>query len=274
MTEPSKVETVQIASHQRLRRTWQATEPWATVLIVHGLAEHSGRYERTGGLLAEAGLTVYSFDLCGHGSSAGDRCHVDQFSDYLDEVEEELAAVRVTGLPVVLLGHSLGGLIVLDYLTSDRPAPDFAVASAPGLGGGKAWQRALAPVLGRFVPKLGIPTAIAGEQLSRDPAVGEAYFADPLVSTKTTARLGAELFEAGNRVRRRLGNLSVPTLVIHGGADDVVPPSISAPLADLPGVERRLYPKLRHEPLNEPEGPEVVADIVGWLRSAVAGPSV
>lgn len=271
MTGHSTTQTIQIGDHTRLRRRWESADPWATVLIVHGLGEHSGRYERTGGLLAEAGLTASSFDLIGHGESEGPRCHVDTFTDFLDEVEMELELSREDGLPVILLGHSLGGLITLDYLTSARPAPDYAVVSAPGLGGGKAWQRILAPLLARFFPKLAIPTTISGEQLSRDPGVGEAYFADPLVSEKATTQLGAELFTAGDRVRANLSKLSVPTLVIHGGSDELVPPALSAVLHDLPGVERRLYPKLRHESLNEPEGPEVVGDIVEWLRAAVSG---
>ncbi len=269
MTDASRVDTVVVDGHSRLRRTWFPDEPWATMLIVHGLAEHSGRYERTGSLLAGAGIAVSSFDLLGHGSSAGTRCYVDSFADYLHEVEAELAFSRRDGLPAVLLGHSLGGLIVLDYLTSGRPAPDAAVVSAPALTGGKAWQRAVAPVLGRFLPQMSIPSAITGEQLSRDPSVGEAYFADPLVSTKTSARLGAEMFAAGDRVRSRLDRLEVPTLVIHGGSDALVPPSASAVLAEVPGVERRLYPKLRHESFNEPEGPEVVEDVTTWLRGVI-----
>lgn len=267
MTDQSTTQTIQVGDHTRLRRRWEAAEPWATVLVVHGLGEHSGRYERTGSLLAAAGLTTSSFDLFGHGDSAGDRSHVDTFSDYLDEVEMELQLARQGDLPVVMLGHSLGGLITLDYLTSGRPAPDYAIVSAPSLGGGKAWQRMIAPLLGRLFPKLAIPTAFTGEQLSRDPAVGEAYFADPLVSRKATTRLGAELFATGDRVRANLDKLSVPMLVIHGGADELVPPAVSAVLHDLPGVDRRLYPKLRHEALNEPEGPEVVADMVEWLRA-------
>lgn len=269
MTVQSTTQTIQVGGHTRLRRRWEAAEPWATVLIVHGLGEHSGRYERTGGLFADAGLTTSSFDLFGHGDSEGARCHVDTFSDYLDEVETELQLSSKDDLPVVLLGHSLGGLITLDYLTSGRLPPDYAIVSAPSLGGGKAWQRMIAPLLGRLFPKLSIPTAITGEQLSRDPAVGEAYFADPLVSQTASTRLGAELFATGDRVRANLDKLTVPMLVIHGGADELVPPAVSAVLHDLPGVERRLYPKLRHEVLNEPEGPEVVADMVEWLRAAV-----
>ncbi|MDF1595679.1 MAG: lysophospholipase [Acidimicrobiia bacterium] len=270
MTESSTVETIRTGTHTRLRRKWVATDPWATMLIVHGLGEHSGRYEQTGGLFADAGIAVFSYDLLGHGASAGVRAHVDTFCDFLDEVQEELTASRREGLPSVLMGHSLGGLIVLDYLVSDRPHPDYVVSSAPALSGGKAWQRLLAPPLGKLFPKLAIPTEISAEQLSRDPAVGEAYFADPLVLTKATTRLGAEMFAAGDRVRARLDKLTVPTLVIHGGGDELVPAAVSATLADLPTVERLLYPKLRHESLNEPEGPEVVAGIVEWLKRVMS----
>ncbi len=108
---------------------------------------------------------------------------------------------------------------------------------------------------------------IAGDQLSRDPAVGSAYFADPLVQPRSTARLGAELLRAMKRARSQLARLHVPTLVIHGGADTLVPTVVSEPLAGVAGVERRVLPNLRHEVLNEPEGPEVVAAIVDWLRS-------
>jgi len=102
------------------------------------------------------------------------------------------------------------------------------------------------------------------------PAVGVAYFADPLVQPRSTARLGARLMSAVKRAGKELDRLKVPTLVIHGGADTLVPTSVSAPLGRLPGVERRVLPGLRHETLNEPEGPEVVAGIVDWLRARIA----
>ena len=114
-----------------------------------------------------------------------------------------------------------------------------------------------------------IANPIDGDQLARDPAVGVAYFADPLVQPRSTARLGAELFAAMKRGRSGLDRLHVPTLVIHGGDDVLVPTAGSEPLGKLPGVERRVLPNLRHETLNEPEGPEVVAGIVEWLRTHV-----
>jgi acylglycerol lipase len=170
----------------------------------------------------------------------------------------------------VLFGHSMGALIALTYACSCRPAPDLLVLSAVPLDASTpAWQRILAPVLSRIAPTLLVANPISGDQLSHDPAVGIAYFADPLVQPRSTARLGAELFRAMKRARSELDQLDVPTLVIHGGADTLVPTAVSEPLAAVTGVERRVLPNLRHETLNEPEGPEIVASIVEWLRAHV-----
>jgi acylglycerol lipase len=252
----------------QLVREWQPQGPVAgDVVLVHGLGEHSGRYERTGRILAEAGYRVRSFDLLGFGASSGRRADIDRFGLYLDQIEGHLQAMRTSGRPLVLLGHSMGGLLALEYALAERPQSDLLVLSAPALTGGAAWQRKLAPVLGRMFPTTPVPGAIRGDMLSRDPAVGEAYFADPLVLTKTTARLGAGIFAAGDRARASLDRLRVPTFVIHGGSDTLVPTNSSEILASLPLVERRVFPTLRHEVFNEPEGPEVVAEVIEWIRS-------
>jgi alpha-beta hydrolase superfamily lysophospholipase len=243
--------------------------PWASVLIVHGLGEHSGRYEQVGDQLAAAGLDVHAFDLRGNGGSGGRRGHLDRWSQFHDDLERRLAAVRLstTGQPVALYGHSMGGLIVLGYLLTDRPKPDLAVVTAPGLDSTLAtWKKALAPVLGRIAPTLAIPNGIDGTTLSRDPRVAEKVAADPASATASTARFGAEALTEQARVRRDIADLAVPTLVLHGLDDRLVPPAASEVLATLPNVERRTYPGLRHELHNEPEGPAVVDEIVAWLR--------
>lgn len=251
-----------------LVRDWEPRgEPRAYVVLVHGLGEHSGRYERTGALLAEAGFHVRGFDLIGAGGSGGRRWHIEDWSRYHDQIGSHLAWAREHGKPVVLMGHSLGGAISLGYLLSERPAPDLAVLSAPALAGGEGWQKTVVPFLGRLLPKLAMPNPVKGEHLSRDPAVAEAYFADPLVTTKATLGFGSEALAEIERLNEELHRLEVPCLVIHGGDDVLVPTWCTEPLAEVGCVDRQVYEGLRHETMNEPEGPEVIADIVSWLES-------
>ena len=114
-----------------------------------------------------------------------------------------------------------------------------------------------------------MPQGIKGEHLSRDPEVAEFYFADPLVHTSATLRFGKALFDAMDDANKSAHQLELPTLVLHGGSDPSVPPQSTAFFADLPDCERRLYPKLRHEILNEPEGPEIVAEIIDWINQRI-----
>jgi alpha-beta hydrolase superfamily lysophospholipase len=241
-------------------------------LIVHGLAEHSGRYERTGGLFADAGIDCHAFDLRGHGGSGGTRGDIERWSDYLDDVELALGKIRRSepALPLLLLGHSMGGLISLDYATAGRPAPDLLVLASPALGDRlPAWQHAMAPILSRVSPRAVVPNAWRSEVLSRDPEVWRAIESDPLMLTGATMRIGAGGFAAQKRVNEAIERLSIPTYVVHGGDDRFVPPEVSEPLEHLPVVTRVVVPGLRHETLNEPEGPQVVAGIVAWLRERV-----
>lgn len=250
-------------------RTWDpAGTEKGRVVLIHGLAEHSGRYERVGDMLAGAGFRVVAPDLYGFGMSEGSRGDVPDWEAYLDQVE--YAVGPATAVPSVLMGHSMGGLICVNYMLDDRPLPDMAVLSAPALGGGAAWQKALAPVLAAIAPGVKVPNALKGSQLSRDPAVGEAYFADPLVYTKTSARLGAAIFKTQSMVQSRINRLETPCLVLHGGLDTIVPPTSTAALGDLASVERRLYPQLRHEVYNEPEGPELVSEVIDWVNQRLS----
>jgi len=249
-----------------LVREWEPEgDPKGYIVLVHGLAEHSGRYERTGSLLSGAGFWVRGFDLIGAGGSGGRRWDIDDWERYHDQIESHVEWARKAGKPVVLMGHSLGGALSLGYALSERHKPDLLVLSAPALGGAAGWQKILAPIVGKLMPNVAIPNPVNGEHLSRDPEVAEAYFSDPLVITRSTARFGARLIQEIEHLKDALWNLDVPTLVLHGGDDVLVPVSTSEPLGLLENVDRKVYDGLRHETLNEPEGPEVVADIVDWL---------
>jgi alpha-beta hydrolase superfamily lysophospholipase len=255
-----------------LTRRWTPDgEPWAHVLLVHGIAEHSGRYEHVGRWLADAGLAVSAFDLRGFGASGGRRAWVDRWTRYHDDLEDRLADVRLgaAGRPVVLYGHSLGGLLAFGYVVAEptRPLPDALVLSAPALDSSlPSWQRQLARVLTRVAPTYEVRNAFDGTILSRDPSVAERYLADPLNYHSTTARLGAEALREQARATKALDVLSIPTLVVHGEDDRLVPTASSEAFGRLPGVTRRTYADLGHETHNEPEGEEVVTDSVAWLR--------
>ena len=261
-----------------LVRHWPAVgEPWASILIVHGIAEHSGRYEHVGRQFAEAGLEVEAYDQRGFGGSGGRRAYVDRWSQNHDDLEDRLAAVRAAavGRPVALFGHSLGGLIALGYAVAEppRPLPDLLVLSAPALESTiPAWKQAMARVLGSIAPTRELKNGLDGATLSRDPAVGERYLADPLNQHTTTFRFGAEAIAEQGRVKAALDRLSIPTFAYHGEADPIVPTASSEVLTALPCVSRRTWPDLRHESHNEPEGPAVIAEAIGWLRAHVDPP--
>lgn len=253
----------------QLRRHWQASgvdSPRAAVLLVHGIGEHSGRYLHVGSFLAGQGYDVMAFDNRGFGQSGGRRAYVDSFSQYLDDVEDLIAERRELGVPVVLLGHSLGGLIVSTYLVRGRPVPDLTVLSAPALTADvPAWQRMGAPVLGRLTPKLFLPDKSDGSLLSRDVEVQRGFVDDPLVIQGATAGLGLAVFAAMERTSARIDRIEMPTYVLHGQDDELVPPAASAGLGELPNVTRRLWDGLRHECFNEPEQDEVMVEMAAWI---------
>jgi len=241
------------------------------MLIVHGIGEHSGRYEHVGSFLADRGFDTLAYDQRGFGQSGGRRAFVKSFDQYLDDVEQLLGLLRAEGRPVVLMGHSLGGLVVTTYLVSDRPQPDLAVISAPALHAVvPAWQKTLAPVLGRVMPKQHIASKIEPELLSRDVSVQKAYVDDPLVISGATARLGQEIFSTMEATSSKLDRVRVPAYVLHGAEDRLVPPSASEALGRLPNVDRKVWAGLRHECLNEPEQDEVLAAIAAWMDEQLA----
>lgn len=253
-----------------LVREWRPDgDPRAVIVLIHGHAEHSGRYERPGSLLSDAGFLVRSFDLIGAGATGGPRWDTDDWEVFHDQVQTHIEWAAQQGTPVILMGHSTGGTIALGYTLEDRPKPDLLILSTPLIELRAGWQKAVLPILSRIAPKMWVPAPTKVEDLSRDPAVGEAYDADPLVIQGGTVRFGKALLTEMERVRSSWDSLEVPTLVFHGGQDVLVPTQSTAPMADLPTVERKVYPTLRHETMNEPEGPEVVSDVIDWINQRI-----
>jgi acylglycerol lipase len=256
----------------QLRRRWRpADEARAAVLLLHGIAEHSGRYEHVGRRLADAGYEVVAIDHRGYGRSGGRRGHVDSWTQFIDDVEDHLVEVRALDLPTVLLGHSMGGLIATRYLVDERPAPDLLVLSGPALGAEiRPHLRLAAPLLGRIAPNLEIREDGDPALLARDPRVGEVFYADPFRVPYPTARLGWELIKAIEDARAGIDRVGVPTLVLHGGDDRLVPAAASEIFETLPHAERRVYDDLRHEVFNEAEGLAIVAEVIAWIDERLA----
>ncbi len=247
-------------------KRWAIADPQATMVLVHGASEHIGRWNHVAEFFVDRGFEVFGYDHRGHGASGGDRIHVDHFDDYVEDLAEIVAHVR-SELPLVIYGHSMGGLIATAYAESAHQQPELYVLSAPALDvNSPGALKAAAPFIGRALPKLRLKGPVTADKLSRDPKVGEAYMADPMVHLDGTTRWGAEFLAAGVRCRTDVGSIRVPVLVIHGGEDTLIPPAASAPLAAGDTVERRVFPGLRHEVHNEPEAKEVLEFVAGWLE--------
>ncbi len=266
----SKFELVRLDDGERLVRWWEpAGEPVASLVIVHGYAEHSGRYERVGGQLAAAGIASWAIDLRGHGRSTGERALVEALDHLLDDARRVFERARAArpDLPALLLGHSMGGLVATAFTLRFPKEVAGLVLSGPAVGDPSALEALL-----DLEP---LPEVILSpELLARDPRVGEDYDRDPLNYRGPFRRETLRSLVAGAReVRARFAELELPLLLLHGGDDALVEPSASRDLhagAASPDKELAIYPGLRHEVLNEPEGVEITARIARWVRERAA----
>ncbi len=251
------------------RRGWVPEHARASVLVVHGFAEHSGRYEHVGQWLAERGFAVHAYDHRGHGRSAGRRCHVERFDEYLDDLTIVLAQVRAEAPedPVFLIGHSMGGLVVAAFARERRPTVAGVVLSGAALAVPEGNSRIrIARLIRAVLPRLRLDAGLDLQGLSTDPRVIEAYLADPLVERKMTAALAAELMAAVERTGAHGFEVALPLLVLHGGDDPICAPAGSERFAAAAPAARFVsYRGLRHEIFNEPSHREVLADVAAFF---------
>jgi alpha-beta hydrolase superfamily lysophospholipase len=246
--------------------------PRAAVAVVHGFGEHSGRYTNVVNQLTPAGYAVYAMDLRGHGRSPGQRGYINAWAEYRDDVGAFLRLVSQEQpmLPLFLMGHSLGGVIALEYAEHHPEGLRGVVASGPLLGqpGVSPILLALAQILSRIWPRFSLTTGVDASALSRDLAVAVAYRADPLVHDRGTARLGTELSAAQARTLAGASAFKPPLLIIHGGADRLSPPEASRIFferAPGPDKERHEIPGGYHEPHNDTSRAQALDILRRWL---------
>ena len=246
----------------------------ASVLVVHGLAEHSGRYMNVVNHLVPSGYAVYGIDHIGHGKSDGERVYVERFQDYTKTLKIYFNMIRdwQPEKPIFLIGHSMGGLISAAYLLEHQDELTGAVLSGPSIKVPDNISPAtifVGNTLSVIMPKVGI-LQLDAEGVSRDPAVVDAYVNDPLVYTgKISARLSAELLKTMQRVTEGAAEIRLPILIVQGGNDKLVDPSGAQLLYDSVASRDKtikIYDGFYHEVFNEPEHEQVLSDVKTWLE--------
>ena len=267
--------TLVMADGTALFTQWWLPEetPRAVILLVHGVAEHSGRYAHVAEYLVGRGYGVYTLDLRGHGRSPGQRSYVESHELYFSDLKTYLDTVKAAqpGLPVFILGHSMGGIITLAFtarhqdqlagmITSGAPV-NLAETSAPALV-------IVARLLDRIAPKVQL-VALDAADITHDPVFREAYDTDPLnYRGKLTVRQGMVLTRLSEAARAGLPTITVPCLCLHGAQDAIADPSALDVIEQELGAPDRTFKRYQgmfHEIFNELDRQQVLEDVGAWL---------
>ena len=252
------------------------TKPRAVLVNLHGLGDHSGLYPTLASYFPAQGIALYAYDMRGNGRSPGQRAYLRSWDDYRGDLHAFLELVREwePGVPLFLLGNSLGGLVVLEYALLRPRGLAGIVAAAPPLGklGVPPVLMALGRAMSRIMPRLSLQVGMDLTGLARDPAVVEAVLSDPLFHRRGTARLSTEVTAAITRVQEGAATLAVPLLIIHGSADRMVPPDGSREFFSkvrFPDRELREYPGAYHGLFADTGYQQVLDDVEHWIGSRI-----
>ncbi len=247
-------------------------EPRAVLVNLHGLGDHSGLYPTLADYFPGRGIATYAYDMRGNGRSPGQRAFLRRWDELREDLASFLTEVRAwePNLPIFVLGHSLGGLVVLDYALHHPQGLAGVIAAAPPLGkvGVPPLLMALGRVMSRIWPRFSLEVGMDLSGLARDPKVVEAVLADPLFHRRGTARLSTEVTAAITRVHAAAAALSVPLLILHGSADRMVPPDGSREFFSkvrFPDRELRVLPGAYHGLFADLGYQEVLENLERWI---------
>ena len=257
-----------------------ANLPLGTVLLVHGLGEHAGRYGEVAAHLHQWGFAVRAYDQQGHGQSAGARGDMlrpgSLQADLCRVIDDTRQHPSLQGTPLILLGHSLGGLVVARTLAEGLRPVDAAVLSSPALGAfPNIFQKILLAILPRIAPHLRVDNGLKAEFVSRDPDVVKAYQADAMVHRRISTGLAAWILENGQKTLDDAAKWQVPTLLLYAGKDRLVNAQASADFArsapkDV--VHAECFEAMYHEVFNDLYRAQVFASLKRWLLARFAAP--
>ncbi len=242
------------------------------IIVVHGLGEHAGRYDHVARQLNQWGFAVRGYDQCGHGESGGPRGSLTTDTRLLDDLADIVDSTRArmnASTPLILLGHSLGGLVVGRFVSLGMRPVEGLVMSSPALNAGmNAFQKLLVAVLPKIVPELRVGNGVKPQFISHDPKVVEAYKSDRLVHDRISARLARFIAEAGPQTLARAAQWTVPTLLMYAGDDRLINAQGSrdfAAVAPKSVVQTQCFDTLYHEIFNELDAAPVFALLKQWL---------
>lgn len=243
-----------------------------SVCLVHGMGEHSHRYDHVAYFFNQHGYSFFSMDHRGHGRSEGKRGHMPSFDALLNDVDQLLELAKSHGpQPLFLYGHSMGGNVVLNYVLRRKPAIAGVISTSPYLRlafAPPAWKVSLGKLVAGIIPGFSQATGLEAEHISHDPGIVEAYQKDPLVHDKITARFFTEITAAGEYAIAHASELTVPALVVHGTADQITSAHASELFVQQSQGKAvlKLWEGLYHETHNEPEKSEVLQYTLAWME--------
>lgn len=245
------------------------------VVLAHGYGEHARRYDHVAEHFGQAGLAMYALDHRGHGRAGGKRVRVRHMKEFVADYRTLVLTARKEnpGIPLIVLGHSMGGGIAFAYGAQYPDEYDLMVLSGPAIAAHTGVSKAkaiLGKAVGSILPDLPIEQ-IDADAVSRDPKVVADYKVDPLVYRgKIPAGIGKALLVVGETMERTAPGITAPLLVVHGEDDQLVSAAGSRRLVECIGskdVELKVYPELYHEVFNEPERDQVLDDVTSWIQA-------
>lgn len=264
-----------IASADGLRlfvRSWEANHPKALVVLMHGLGEHIGRYDHLAAFFNQQDITVVGFDHRGHGSSEGKRGHIPSFESVYEDIDKIVSAARShhPGLPVFLYAHSMGANLLLNYMLHRQSQIKGAIVTGSFIRLAfepSPFVVALGKAMRSIFPGFTQSNQLDPNDISRDPAVVQAYKNDPLVHDRLTASLGTRLLDGAANLDKFDGTFPCPLLIMHGADDKITSPKGSKAFADrVKGDITHLeWPGLYHEIHNEKSQKDVFQYTIDWI---------